>query len=239
MTNDLSQLRIKLFADTANLDEMLKLRQNPIIKGFTTNPSIMRKEGVKNYRNFSKMILSQINDLPISFEVVTDDLSLMIKQGIEIGQWAENVYIKIPITNSQGVSTKPVISELTSRGYKVNVTAIMTSQQVEGILSCLDPSIPNYISIFAGRIADTGINPKKIVCESLELLSNQKSTEVIWASSREVLNIFEAQDCECHIITATKDILSKLSLVGKDLIEYSRETAAMFIKDAVASEFSL
>ncbi len=239
MTSDLTKLRVKLFADTANLDEMLVLRQNPVIKGFTTNPSIMRKEGVKNYRNFSKTILSQINDLPISFEVVTDDLSEMIKQGIEIGKWAENVYIKIPITNSQGVSTKPVISELTSRGYKVNVTAIMTSEQVEGILCCINPSIPSYISIFAGRIADTGINPKKIVCESLELLSNHKSSEVIWASSREVLNIFEAEDCECHIITATKDILSKLPLVGKDLNEYSRETAAMFIRDAVASKFSL
>ena len=163
----------------------------------------------------------------------------MIKQGIEIGQWAENVYVKIPITNSQGVSTQPVISELTSRGYKVNITAVMTSQQVAGILNCLDPSIPSYVSVFAGRIADTGINPSRIVSETLELLSEHKSTEVIWASSREVLNISQAQDCKCHIITATNDILSKLPLLGKDLTEYSRETAAMFIRDAVASNYSL
>jgi transaldolase len=237
--NDLTHLRIKLFADTANLDEMLEMKQNPNIKGFTTNPSIMRKEGVENYRDFAKQILFQINDMPISFEVVTDDLNLMIKQGIEIGQWAENVYVKIPITNSQGASTQPVISELTSRGYKVNVTAVMTSQQVAGILGCLDPSIPSYVSVFAGRIADTGINPRKIVSETLELLSEHKSSEVIWASSREVLNIFQAQDCECHIITATKDILAKLPLLGKDLTEYSRETAAMFIRDAMASNYSL
>ena len=239
MKNDLTHLRIKLFADTANLDEMLEMKQNPNIKGFTTNPSIMRKEGVENYRDFAKQILFQINDMPISFEVVTDDLNLMIKQGIEIGQWAENVYVKIPITNSQGASTQPVISELTSRGYKVNVTAVMTSQQVAGILGCLDPSIPSYVSVFAGRIADTGINPRKIVSETLELLSEHKSSEVIWASSREVLNIFQAQDCECHIITATKDILAKLPLLGKDLTEYSRETAAMFIRDAMASNYSL
>jgi transaldolase len=239
MEFDPSVLKIKLFADGANLDGMLEMYSKPYIKGLTTNPTLMRKAGITNYKSFALQVLEKIKDKPVSFEVFSDDLNEMEQQGLEIANWGENVYVKIPITNTKGLSTFPVVQNLTNKECKVNVTAVMTIEQVSQISSALNPAIPSYISIFAGRIADTGQNPETIIRGALEKTRHLSGNELIWASPRELLNVFQAESLGCHIITATNDLLNKLSLVGKDLTEYSLDTVKMFYADAVQSGFTI
>lgn len=234
-----NSLKVKLFADGADLSGMIEMAGKPYISGLTTNPTLMKKAGITNYEEFAKRVLSEIKILPISFEVFSDDIESMKKQGEKIASWGDNVFVKIPVTNTQGESTKPVISFLTKMGVKVNVTALMTANQVENILDALNPNVESYISVFAGRIADTGRNPVPIMEKSIQILSQNKNAELIWASPRELLNIFQADEIGCHIITATNDILQKLNLQGKNLEEYSLETVQMFHRDAQISEFSI
>jgi transaldolase len=239
MMLSVENLKIKLFADGADLEGMLKMNDKPYIKGLTTNPTLMRKAGVTNYKAFAVEVLSHITEKPISFEVFSDDLEEMKFQALEIASWGKNVYVKIPITNTLGVTTAPVIHYLVSQGVKINVTALMTSEQVNTVREVLDPGIPSYVSVFAGRIADTGRNPEPIMKEAIHILRNLQNTELIWASPRELLNIFQADEIGCHIITATNDILQKLELVGRSLEAYSLETVQMFRRDSVASQFNL
>jgi transaldolase len=239
MTTLVDHLQVKLFADGADLKEMIEMNSKTFIQGLTTNPTLMRKAGVSNYKAFAKEVLNQITIKPVSFEVFTDDLEEMKFQALEIAGWADNVYVKIPITNTAGKSTASVIDFLVARGVKVNITAIMTLLQVESVIPVLDPSVPSYISVFAGRIADTGRDPEFIISKSLNLIRDLSSTELIWASPRELLNVFQADKNGCHIITATKDILNKIDLIGKDLDLYSLETVKMFYTDAKASCFTI
>ncbi len=239
MTFDPSTLKIKLFADGADLGGMLEMYRKPYIKGLTTNPTLMRKAGITNYESFAHEVLKNIRDKPVSFEVFSDELTEMVDQALAISSWGENVFVKIPITNTKGLSTFQVVEELTSKGCKVNVTAVMTVEQVDHISKALNPRVPSYISIFAGRIADTGLNPEHIIKGSLDKTNHLSATELIWASPRELLNIFQANALGCHIITATNDLLNKISLVGKDLSEYSLETVKMFHADATASGFTI
>jgi transaldolase len=239
MTFNSQELKIKLFSDGANLDGMLEMYKKPFIKGLTTNPTLMRKAGVSNYKSFAREVLKNVTDKPVSFEVFSDDLDEMEREGLEIASWAENVYVKIPITNTQGKSTFTVVEKLAAAKCKVNVTALMTVQQAEHISLAFNPSVPSYMSIFAGRIADTGRNPEEIMQQSLQVIKHLPECEIIWASPRELLNIFQADAIGCHIITATNDLLNKLILVGKDLTEYSLETVKMFADDARKSGFSI
>jgi transaldolase len=239
MTLMVAELKTKLFADGADLQGMLEMNAKPFIQGLTTNPTLMRKVGITDYRQFSKAVLKDITIKPISFEVFSDELNEMQRQGLEIASWGENVYVKIPITTTTGESTASVVSHLTKQGVKVNVTALMTEAQVREVLEVLDPATPSYISIFAGRIADTGRNPVPIMAAALELLKSNKKCELIWASPRELLNVFQANEIGCHIITATNDILKKLELVGYDLTAYSLDTVKMFRRDAVEAGFTL
>ena len=231
--------KIKLFADGADLNGMLEMNSKPYIKGLTTNPTLMRKAGITDYKGFAAEVLSHITEKPISFEVFSDDLDEMKRQALEISGWGKNVYVKIPITNTRGVSTASIVQNLVQQGVKVNVTALMTPHQVQTVADVLEPSIPSYVSIFAGRIADTGRNPEPIMVEALEILRSVTSAELIWASPRELLNVFQANAIKCHVITATNDILKKLELVGKDLQEYSLETVQMFYEDALKSGYEL
>lgn len=239
MTLSVENLKIKLFADGADLDGMLEMNSMSHIKGLTTNPTLMRKAGINDYKNFATEVLTKITKKPISFEVFSDELEEMKRQALEIASWGENVYVKIPITNSLGASTSPVISYLVQKGVKVNVTALMTIEQVQNIALVLDPDLPSYVSVFAGRIADTGRNPAPLMSKAIEILSPVKKAELIWASPRELLNIFQADEIGCHIITATNDVLKKLELVGKSLEAYSLETVQMFRGDAVASGYQI
>ena len=239
MKPNLETLKIKLFADGADLDGMIEMSQKSFISGLTTNPTLMRKAGITNYEDFAKKVLKEIKVKSISFEVFSDNVEEMKFQGEKIASWGENVYVKIPISNTRGESTKEVIEYLVNKNVKVNVTAIMTDNQVSQILKVLNHDNPSYISIFAGRIADTGQDPLPIMKESISLLKANPSAEVIWASPRELLNIFQADQINCHIITATQDILNKLPLVGKNLSEYSLETVQMFRNDAVNSGYQL
>lgn len=239
MTPLVTELKTKLFADGADLQGMLEMNAKPFIQGLTTNPTLMRKVGITDYRRFSKEVLKEITIKPISFEVFSDELDEMQRQGLEIASWGENVYVKIPITTTTGESTASVVKHLTKQGVKVNVTALMTEAQVRVVLEVLDPTTPSYISIFAGRIADTGRNPVPIMTAALELLKSNKQCELIWASPRELLNVFQANEIGCHIITATNDILKKLELVGYDLTAYSLDTVKMFRRDAVEAGFTL
>jgi transaldolase len=239
MMLSVENLKIKLFADGADLAGMLAMNAKPYIQGLTTNPTLMRKAGITNYKSFAIEVLSQITKKPISFEVFSDDLEEMKSQALEIASWAENVYVKIPITNTLGDTTAQVIHFLVGQGVKVNVTALMTLEQVKTVSAVLDPMIPSYVSVFAGRIADTGRNPEPIMKEAISALQNLQNTELIWASPRELLNIFQANEIGCHIITATNDILQKLELVGRSLEAYSLETVQMFRRDSVASQFKL
>jgi transaldolase len=236
---DPGTLNIKLFADGADIDGMLEMYGKPFIKGLTTNPTLMRKAGISDYKSFAREVLKHIKDKPVSFEVFSDDFSEMERQGSEISSWGENVFVKIPITNTKGVSTFQVIKKLVAKGCKVNVTAIMTTAQIDEITKALDPMIPSYISIFAGRIADTGIDPKNTIAHGLEKIIHLEKSELIWASPRELLNIFQAESLGCHIITATNDLLNKLSLVGKSLTDYSLDTVKMFATDATNSGFTI
>jgi transaldolase len=239
MNRIIQNLEVKIFADGADINEMKEMNANPIIRGLTTNPTLMKKAGISNYAEFAKEVLNIVKEKPISFEVFSDDLEVMKLQALKIASWGDNVYVKIPVTNSKGVSTHNIVKELVNHKVKVNITAVMTLQQVDLISKCLNPEIPSYVSIFAGRIADTGVDPVKIMVEAISILSSIKSSELIWASPRELLNIFQASEIGCHIITATTDILRKLSLVGFDLDQYSLETVKMFYKDAVESKFNI
>ena len=230
---------VKIFADGADYETMLDLNNNPLIKGLTTNPSLLRKAGVLDYEDFFLRILKEVNIKPLSIEVFSDDLKIMEKQALYINSWGKNIYVKIPVTNSEGISTLPVIERLSGKGVRVNVTAVMTNKQVEMVNMALDPSIPSYISIFAGRIADTGRDPVQIITNSLDIVKNNKECEIIWASPREFLNIIQADQIGCHIITATKEILNKLSLLNLDLNQYSLETVRMFHEDARVAGYQL
>ena len=225
-------LKVKLFADGADLEGMIEMASKPFISGLTTNPTLMKKAGITDYVKFAKQVLREITVKPISFEVFSDEIEEMKIQGEKIASWGENVYVKIPITNTKGQSTREVIEYLVQRGGKVNVTALMTSQQVAQVMSSLDPRVPSCVSVFAGRIADTGRDPIEIMEVSLRHLSRNQNAELIWASPRELLNVFQADKIGCHIITATSDILKKLDLIGLSLEDYSLETVRMFHDDA-------
>tara|TARA_S200000501_G_C20833350_1_gene748301 strand:+ start:103 stop:819 length:717 start_codon:yes stop_codon:yes gene_type:complete len=235
----IENLRIKIFADGAEKDSMLNMYENPVIKGLTTNPSLMRKAGIKNYKAFCNDILTEIKKKPISFEVFTDDIGEMKRQAFEIASWGENVYVKIPVSNTKQQFCYDLIKELTNKKVKVNVTALMTVKQVINTVNSLDPKVPSYVSVFAGRIADTGIDPLPLMSASVEILKFSPAAELIWASPREVLNIFQAESIGCQIITVTKDIIKKLSSVGYNLDEFSLDTVKMFYKDATDAGFSL
>jgi len=239
MPLNIDSIKIKLFADGANIDEMVEMANKIYISGLTTNPTLMRKAGIENYTKFAAEVLEKIKTKPISFEVFADDVDEMKIQAKKISKWGENVYVKIPITNSKGSSTNSVIQYLSNEGIKVNVTALMTAQQVESIVEILNPDTPSCVSVFAGRIADTGRDPIHIMKECLKILSTINKAELIWASPRELLNVFQADAIDCHIITATKDILQKLELIGKDLNLYSLETVQMFYNDAQKAGYEI
>ena len=233
----LNQLAVKIFADSAERSRMLELYAKPYIRGLTTNPTLMRRAGISDYRAFAREILTEITGKPVCFEVLADEFGEMERQALEIASWADNVYVKIPVCNTRRASSAPLIGRLAARGVKLNVTAIMTLAQVRETLSALNATTPSYVSVFAGRIADTGIDPIPLMAEAVEMLRINPRAELVWASSRELLNIFQADAIGCHIITATPDVLHKLSLVGKDLDEYSLDTVKMFHSDAVKSGF--
>ena len=230
---------VKIFADGADLSGILSLYKNPLIKGFTTNPTLMRKAGINNYEEFARSLVKSIPDRPISFEVFADDFDEMIAQGRVIASWGSNVNVKIPVTTTKGSFTGPVVRTLASAGVVVNVTAITTEKQVERVAECLAPGVAAIVSVFAGRVADTGRDPIPVMKASLRALSNRPKAELLWASPRELLNIFQADEIGCHIITVSHDVLAKLSLVGKDLDEYSLETVQMFHRDATAAGFNI
>jgi transaldolase len=232
-------LKIKIFADGADLKGILEMHKNPLISGFTTNPTLMRKAGVSDYEFFARNLLETITDRPISFEVFADDFPTMISQARAIASWGRNVNVKVPVTNTKGEFTGPVLRALAVDGIELNVTAIMTADQVRAVSAALEPTVPAIVSVFAGRIADTGIDPVPHMRECKRILASHPKAELLWASPRELLNIFQADEIGCHIITCTNDMLAKLSLVGKDLVEYSRETVQMFYRDATASAFSI
>ncbi len=233
------QLKVKIFADGADKAGMLEMYAKPYIKGLTTNPTLMRKAGLTDYRAFAKDILKAIPDKPISFEVFSDDFADIERQAMEIAGWGNNVYVKIPVTNTKREPSYDLVRKLVKRKVKINVTAIMTLAQVKDVVASLDPATPSYVSVFAGRIADTGRDPVPHMAEAVKLLKVNPKAELIWASPRELLNIFQANAIGCHIITVTNDILKKLSLVGFDLDEYSLDTVKMFHNDAVAAGFKL
>jgi transaldolase len=233
----IKDLKVKLFADGADRAGMLEMYANPLIRGFTTNPTLLRKAGVTDYECFAKDIVKSIPDRSLSFEVFTDDFTEMEKQAKHIRSWGENVYVKIPVTNSQGLSSAPLIRNLAKSGVKQNVTALTSLSQVAEVAQCLAGGPPAYISVFAGRIADTGRDPVPIMAAAVEILAISPNIELIWASPRELYNVFQADQVGCQIITATNDILKKLSLVGKDLLEYSLDTVKMFQTDAEAAGY--
>jgi transaldolase len=234
-----SELKVQIFADGADREGMLGLYCNPLIKGFTTNPTLMRGAGVKDYKSFAREVLTLIPDKPISFEVFADDFPNMERQAMEIASWGHNVYVKIPITNTRSQSSNELVRRLAHAGVKLNVTAIMTLAQVRDIAPCLARSPSSYVSVFAGRIADTGRDPMPHMAAAVSLLSAYPNLQLIWASPRELLNILQADQVGCHIITVTHDLLKKLELVGKSLEEYSLDTVKMFHGDASKAGFSL
>ena len=237
--SNVSNLKVKLFADGADLAGMKEMAANPQIRGFTTNPTLMRKAGLADYRSFARDVLKAIPDRPVSFEVFADDFAQMEQQAMEIASWGKNVNVKIPVTNTRKEFAGALIERLSKAGVTVNVTACMTLDQVEKITERLDAKTPAIISVFAGRIADTGRDPMPIMTKSVQIMKAKPRAELIWASPRELLNVFQADAIGCHIITATNDILKKLSLVGKDLDQYSLETVEMFYKDAKAAGFTI
>jgi transaldolase len=235
----LSELKIKLFADGADKTQILQAQVNPLIRGFTTNPTLMRAAGVKNYEAFAHEILEVVTDRPISFEVFADEFDEMERQAHKIASWAENVYVKIPVTNTRRESSMDLTQRLAHAGVKVNVTAILTLDQVRDAAAALAGGAPSVVSVFAGRIADTGQDPIPLMAAAVELVSCHAGIELLWASPRELLNIFQANDVGCHIITATDSVLGKLKTVGKDLHDYSLETVKMFRFDATHSGYQL
>jgi transaldolase len=239
MKRGLPQFKIKLYADGADMEGMIEEYRKGIASGFTTNPTLMKKAGVISYEEFAKAALKAIPDLPISFEVFSDDFSGMEKEARKIAGWGDNVYIKIPVTNTKGESTAPLVNELSHDGLKLNVTAILTVDQVKTVAKALFPATPSIVSVFAGRIADTGVDPIPIMKESVKILKSNPKAELLWASTRELLNLIQAESCGCHIITITNDILKKVPLVGKDLRELSLETVQMFYNDAKGAGYKI
>jgi transaldolase len=232
-------LNVKIFADGADLDGILKLAADPRIAGFTTNPTLMWKAGLTNYQDFAERLLERIESHPISFEVFADDVGEIRRQAKLIAGWGRNVYVKVPITTTKGESLAPLVRELSEAGVKVNVTALFTTAQVELITAAVRDGAPSYISVFAGRIADAGIDPLPIMAESVRIMLDAPRSELIWASPREILNVVQADQVGCHIITVTHDLLAKLDSLGKSLEQFSLETVQMFHRDAVAAGFTL
>jgi transaldolase len=230
---------VKIFADGADLDGMLKMRQSPLVKGFTTNPTLMRKAGVSDYESFARRVLAAIPDRPVSFEVFADEFAQMIAQARVIGSWGANVNVKIPVTDTRGEFAGEVISTLSRQGIVLNVTAILTLDQVAAVADALDAETPAIVSVFAGRIADTGVDPVPHMRACAEILKRRPRAELLWASPRELLNLFQADEVGCHIITMTNDLIAKCALIGKDLHEYSRETVQMFHKDATSAAYAI
>jgi transaldolase len=235
----LGRLGVKIFADGADFDGIMAMHKNPLIKGFTTNPSLMRKAGVSDYEGFARRLLTAVPDRPISFEVFADEPEEMVRQAEAIASWGPNVNVKIPVTNTRREFMGRVIEELSQAGIALNVTAVMTLAQVRQIGGSLAPGTPAIVSVFAGRIADTGIDPVPLMREAVSILADRPKAELLWASPRELLNIFQADEVGCHIITVTHDVLAKLGLVGKDLDRYSLETVEMFYRDAQAAGFAI
>jgi transaldolase len=237
--NFLENMKIKIFADGADVSQMRLLAEQNYIKGLTTNPSLMFQSGIRDYKKFALETLKFIGEKSISFEVFSDEFSEMKRQAMEISSWGSNVYVKVPVTNTLGKSSRGVIEFLVDNDIKVNVTAVMTLNQVNELAKSLKEGVPSYISIFAGRIADTGINPIGIMKDAIDILSHNNSNELIWASPRELLNLIEAESAGVDIITMSPELLKKLNLLGKDLTEYSRETVDMFYTAGVKAGFSL
>ncbi|HVF71474.1 MAG TPA: transaldolase [Chthoniobacterales bacterium] len=236
----LLDLPIKIFADGAERDGIASLYAKPYVKGLTTNPTLMHKVGIADYEKFAREVLEVVKEKPISFEVCSDDFAEMRRQALLIGKWQENVYVKIPITNTRGDSALPLITELSSEGVKLTITAILTRGQVEGVAKAVNREVPCIVSVFAGRVADTGVDPVPLMKDSLRLLQDLPLAELLWASVREVLNIFQAAQCGCDIVTVPHDILEKAEkLGGMDLGELSLDTVRMFHNDAVAAGFTL
>jgi transaldolase len=239
LTPVLDDLDVKIFADGADLDGILALAADRRIAGFTTNPTLMWKAGLTDYEEFARRLLERITEHPISFEVFADDAAEMRRQALMISGWGENVYVKIPVSTTAGESMAPLVRELAESGVKVNVTALFTTAQVELITEAVKDGAPSYISVFAGRIADAGIDPVPIMARCVDIMVQAPRSELIWASPREILNVVQAHQVGCHIITITHDLLKKLDLLGKDLLQYSLETVQMFHRDATAAGFSL
>lgn len=239
MTITAAGLRVKIYADGADRAGLLAIAANPLIQGFTTNPTLMRKAGITDYAGFARDILAEIRDRPISFEVFSDEFDEMQRQAETIAGWGENVYVKVPITNTRGQSIIPLLTRMAPSGVKFNVTALFTEAQVRAASAALADAAPCNISVFAGRVADAGVDPLPLMRRALEIMAPRPQQELIWASPREILNVVQAHDIGCHIITVTNDILAKLPGLGKDLEQFSLETVKMFRNDAVAAGFSL
>jgi len=240
MQRSLKDLKVKLFADGADRAGMLNLYANPLIQGMTTNPTLMNKVGIRDYEAFARDILQTVKDKPVSFEVFSDETPEMRRQALKIAGWQQNVYVKIPITNTRAESSLPLIRDLAKEGVRLNITAILTVDQVRGVADALNPKVPSIVSVFAGRIADTGRDPVPDMIASRKLLKGNPKSELLWASVREVLNIFQANDCGCHIVTVPHEILNKaIKMVGMDLTALSLDTVKLFAKDAQAAGFSL
>jgi transaldolase len=236
---DVSKLRVQVFADGADRAGIERLARNPLIRGFTTNPTLMRASGVSDYEGFARDVLTVVGERPISFEVFADDFGEMIRQGRRIAAWGAQVFVKVPVTNTRGEPSSNVLRTLSSEGVQLNVTAMTTPQQVEQVTRCLEPGVPHFVSLFAGRIADTGRDPLPLIRRCVETLASRPEVRLIWASPREILNVIQADEVGCHVITVTHDLLNKLPLLGKDLNAYSLETVQMFHRDAVSAGFDL
>jgi transaldolase len=237
--SSLQSLRVKIFADGADFDGIMKMYANPLIRGFTTNPTLMRKAGIDNYEAFARKLLAAVPDRPVSLEVFADEFDEMERQALAIASWGANVNVKIPVTNTRREFSGPLIRRLSAAGVSLNVTAVFTLEQVKRVTECLAEGTPAIVSVFAGRIADSGIDPVPLMAQAVRVLKARPKAELIWASPRELLNIFQADAVGCHIITVTNDVLAKLALVGKDQAEYSLETVQMFHRDAAAAGFTI
>jgi transaldolase len=232
-------MNLKLFQDGADLGAMVKAAKAGNVDGFTTNPTLMRKAGISDYKAFALSVIEAIPDLPVSFEVFSDDFATMEREAREIASWGGDTYVKIPITNTKGESAAPLIQKLSREGFSLNITAILTLEQVGAVARAVDAKARTIVSVFAGRIADTGVDPVPLMTEAVAMLKPNPKAELLWASPRELLNLFQADACGCHIITATPDILAKRALVGKDLAQYSLETVRMFYDDARAAGYKI
>jgi transaldolase len=237
--NRIADLKVRIFADGADYDGIVRMMRNPLIKGFTTNPSLMRKAGVDDYEDFARRVLAAVDDRPVSFEVFADDFPTMAEQARTIASWGPNVNVKIPVTNTKGHFAGELLHALSCEGVVLNVTAIFTLDQVRNVADALDPAAPAIVSVFAGRIADTGMDPIPHMLACRQILGSRPKAQLLWASTREFLNIFHAEECGCDIITVPNELLARLDLVDKDLVEYSRETVQAFHRDATAAAYRI